>query len=231
MQRLQELWMRLDEAREISHLRHGVVVRNSRPMELGHQADRLRQDRVDRTRKQKEEGTAEGTLEVVFERVTPVPVQMGRLADDRHPARVRWDPEFLAQAPFARRGGARIGAADGAPVTARGGGSIARQERHQRQDAERRAPTPDHAVQGSDMWPTLRVACACRTVCKRAASRFARSWPQRPPWWPTVSSSLASVSLLPRAHAGTPPDGARASRARGSGRGEASGPIGWVATS
>ena len=48
----------------------------------------------------------------------------------------------------------------GQAARARGGGSVARQARDQRQDGKRRVTTPDHAGQRTDTWPTLRAACA-----------------------------------------------------------------------
>src|SRR5262249_42311873 len=86
------------------------------------------------------------------------------------PARVGRDAELRAQALLARRGGARSGAGRGAPVTGCGGGSVAGQERDQREDAERKAQTPDHAGHGPDMWPTLRVARAWRQGVSADAS-------------------------------------------------------------
>ena len=210
--------MRLDEAREKSHLRHGVVVVDSRPVELAHQADRVGQDRVDRARKQEQEGIDEGTREIGLERVTPVPVEMRRLAHDHYPARVGRDSELRAQALLARRDGARSGAHGGAPVSECGGWSVAGQERDQRQDAEREEQTPDHAGRGRDIWPTLRVACAWRQgICGR---RIREAVHTRAPSLDSgsrasLTAAAAAASVASRAPSNPPAAGTRR-RATGS---------------
>src|SRR5438445_42097 len=221
--------MRLDEALQVAHLRHGIVVVRPRCVGGGHQAEGVREDRIDRAGPYEEEGIRERALEVFVEGVPPVPVEVGRLAHDHDTFRVLRDAELRAQARLAGGAGAGSGARGRMCGSERFGGEDEKkaEQRTERHLAHRLGETAKAPASGRsrDDGPTSTVyAIGSTTSAPAPASQNARSGARTSNG--TVRVSPASRSTRPNAWsarpARRPPARARASGVPRSPRGRRS---------